>query len=126
MATAVGLAGASVVSVQVSDTAMQSFEESYQPLVDLLHSSPAFLCEALDTYVDGRGLEGRERPRSFASGDDGRFVLTFRGGSADPDGSTIYYDSESRKWSLFHNDDPEGSRKLQDLMRGMQSCPAEA
>jgi hypothetical protein len=32
------------------------------------------------------------------------FVLAARGGSIDMDGETIYYDSQDRKWSRFHND----------------------
>jgi len=50
--------------------------------------------------------------------DTKRFVLAFQGGSADIDGSTIYYDSGAGAWRKFHNDNSDARQVYTGLTAG--------
>lgn len=51
-----------------------------------------------------------------------RFVLHFRGGSVDQDNSKLFYDSETKVWNFFHNDDTEESAKFALRTKGLTQC----
>jgi len=54
--------------------------------------------------------------------DSTRFVLAFQGGSADIDGSTIYYDSGTGAWRKFHNDSSDARQVYAGLTAGLAEC----
>jgi len=52
----------------------------------------------------------------------GRFVLELAGRSIDIDGSTLYYDSATRMWQRFHNDDRAQSSAFNALVGPLAPC----
>ena len=54
--------------------------------------------------------------------DTKRFVLAAQGRSIDIDGSTMYYDSNTAKWTKYHNDNRVAADVLEALHKGMEKC----
>lgn len=48
--------------------------------------------------------------------------MALLGGSADFDGSTIHYDSQTRAWQKIHNDVRDKRDAFAALVKGMETC----
>ena len=111
-----------------STLAMRGFEQAYMPFVSQIGANVPASCRVAGTYfwapaVAGYNLRaGREQPAKLHH-DSKRFVLAFRGGSADIDGSTIYYDSGTGAWSKFHNDNSDEQAAYVARTAGLAECP---
>lgn len=102
--------------------ARRSFEAAYQPLVDLVKSNPHDPCNPPVAYYDNELLKGLRKVGTLRY-DKKDFVLLFEAGSADIDGSYIYYSSKMEKWAMFHGDSRTGWEYLWELSEGMAKCP---
>lgn len=101
--------------------AMQRFEEHYQPLVEVIQANLPDPCNPDVPYADHKAV-GEIQNMGHLRHDGKHFILTFSGGSADIDGSTIYYFSKDHTWTIFHNDSLEASKHLKKLLEGMRDC----
>ena len=101
--------------------AMQRFEEHYQPLVEIIQANLPHPCNPNVAYTDHKSLNKINKTGHLWH-DNEHFILTFPGGSADVDGSTLYYFSKDHAWTIFHNDSPEASKHLEKLLMGMRDC----
>jgi len=122
-----GIAAASVW--QVLDAAsMSRFASAIAPFVKAVQANAAAPCPpaaryapdaALREYLAGSGFPS---PRATIHHDGKRLVLSFPGGSADIDGSTLWYDAGAPGWKKFHNDNRERADAFAVLVKGMQEC----
>ncbi len=106
----------------------QRFQAAFAPLVAQLHANAAAPCPPGAKAAVDAGLaayyDSSNAPRVPANlrHDKGRFVLWLPGRSIDIDGSTVWYDSATRQWTKFHNDN-EGARTAFDaLVKPMAEC----
>jgi hypothetical protein len=111
--------------------AMDGFERAYAPFVAQLGSSLPEACGAGAKYfaipaVAEFNQRTGSRPTGRLHHDDKRFVLSFGGGSIDIDGSTLYYDSESKRWRRYHNDIEEARAAHEKLVAGLTECRLRA
>ncbi len=129
IATFIAGAFAAGVLGDVLDTAsMSRFEAAIAPFVKAVQANVAAPCPPAARYVVDAHL--REyldsarfpSPRATIHYDGKRFVLAFHGGSADIDGSTIWYDSAASVWAKFHNDSRDKADALAALVKDMQTC----
>jgi hypothetical protein len=127
-----GLVLATVLSAWASGLAMARFTRAYEPLVARIRANLAEPCADVAGYYElpsvvayNRQTE-RERPAAKLNHDQKRFVVAWGGGSADIDGSTIYYDSDSRQWRKFHNDTAAASEIHARLTAGLAECSLRA
>jgi hypothetical protein len=51
-----------------------------------------------------------------------RFIVYFRAGSVDMDNSTLVYDSETKNWLFFHNDDVVMAKAFAERIKGLTRC----
>lgn len=108
--------------------ARTSFERAYAPFAAQLGAHLADPCGrtaelyALPSVVAFNRGAGLERPGAKLSYDRQRFVLAFGGGSIDIDGSTIYFDSNTGRWTQFHNDDKDATAVYEKLTAGLADC----
>jgi hypothetical protein len=51
-----------------------------------------------------------------------RFIVQFRGGSVDMDNSTLFYDSITKNWQFFHNDDLVIAKAFAERLKGLTQC----
>jgi hypothetical protein len=106
----------------------RGFEHAYAPFVAQVGASLPDPCRTAGRYFQAPAVAaynlrtGRDRPVAKLHHDDGRFVLAFRGGSADIDGSTIYYDSSTSAWHKFHNDLDDARAVYEKLTAGLAEC----
>jgi hypothetical protein len=112
-----------------SDTiSMRAFARVYAPFVAQVGASLPDPCRAAGRHfqlpaVAAYNLRtGRDRPVAKLHHDDARFVLAFRGGSADIDGSTFYYDSGVSAWFKFHNDNGDARAAYDKATAGLAEC----
>ena len=128
----IGIVLAAQLATWASEHAMRSFEEAYAPLVSQVGATLAKSCSSAAKYFQLPAVAsynrraGRERPAARLNHDNKRFVLSFFGGSIDIDGSTIYYDSRTRTWTKFHNDDAAASEVFAKLTEGLDDCDLRA
>ncbi len=122
-----GILFAALIGNYTSTLAMQRFKQTSQPLVDLIEKNLPHPCIPqipYTKYLPGTTGTSEWHPENMWKlwYDKESFILTFPGGSADIDGSTIYYLSKEKSWSIFHNDAREKAGQLQELLKGMQEC----
>ncbi len=123
-----GLFLAAQLGQAVSHMAMKQFEQNCRPFVAMIEKNMPYPCgPSQSMYMDL--LPHRRKNNMWFPGqrwhmyhNDQFFVLTFPGGSADIDGSTIYYSSQQGEWAIFHNDSKEDKKQLEELLKGMQIC----
>jgi hypothetical protein len=73
---------------------------------------------ALNAYLaQSRGLRTVNLHRG-----GGRFVIELAGRSIDIDGSTLYYDSATRTWQRFHNDNRDKADAFAALVKPLAQC----
>lgn len=106
---------------------MASFEGEIATWVRQMHVSAPTSCPADGKYAVDAALNSYlERSGAIRGGTlhhgDGRFVLELKGRSIDIDGSTLYYDSVTRKWNRFHNDNRERAGEFQALINTLAEC----
>jgi hypothetical protein len=95
-------------------------------------ASPASACGSdpkhfeIPAVADYNRQAGRDQPRGMLKHDDKRFVLSYSGSSIDMDGSTLYYDSDTKAWSKFHNNEQEKTGALAKLTAGLAECALRA
>jgi hypothetical protein len=126
-----GLIMAAFLASGASTLAMRGFEQAYVPFVTQVGASLPDPCRVAGTYFQAHAVAvynlraGREQPAKLHH-DGKRFVLAFRGGSADIDGSTIYYDSDAGAWSKFHNDNSDQQAVYVARTAGLAECPPKS
>ena len=127
-----GLLAAVALSNFASALAMDSFERAYAPYVAEIGANLAAPCLPGARYFESASvaaynLESDNRhPKARLRYDTQRFVLAFSGGSMDIDGSTIYYDSNTKQWNKFHNDRSAASAGYAKLTEGLAACSLQA
>jgi len=125
----VGLAAAAILASWASSLAMSGFEQAYVPFVTQARANLPDPCHAAGRYSQAPAVTAynlqtsrhRQRPAKLHH-DSKRFVLAFQGGSADIDGSTIYYDSGAEAWRKFHNDSSDDQKAYAGLTAGLAEC----
>lgn len=127
-AFAVGLAAMAFVWQPLDQISMDRFEQAMAPIVLQIHARPSAPCPPDTGYVVDKALADYlaesnpvRRPAELHY-DAGRFVFSFMGRSIDIDGSTIYYDSTTRKWQKFHNDLQVRSKEFNALVNNLSVC----
>ena len=107
---------------------MVRFERAMAPLMAQMHTHAASPCPTADkyspppetvAYLNSHGARGMPGNILY---DDKRFVMWTRGGSIDIDGSTIWYDSATRRWSKFHNDERGSRGEFDALIKTLNDC----
>jgi hypothetical protein len=126
-----GLVLAVVLSSWASGLAMARFTRAYDPFVARLRANLAAPCgDAAALYalpsVAAYNRQAEREPVAKLYHDQKRFVASWGGGSADIDGSTIYYDSASGRWRKFHNDNAAASEAYARLTAGLTECALRA
>jgi len=124
-----GLVMAAFLSNWASTLAMSGFEQAYVPFVTQVRANLPDTCRAAGRYFQAPAVTAynlrtgphRRRPAKLHH-DSKRFVLAFQGGSADIDGSTIYYDSGAGAWRKFHNDSSDDQKAYAGLTAGLAEC----
>ena len=122
-----GLVIAALLASLASTLAMQGFEQAYAPFVTQVGANLRDPCGLAGRYFHAPAVAAynlrtsREQPAKLHH-DGKRFVLAFRGGSTDIDGSTIYYDSGASAWRKFHNDDGDRQAAYTALTAGLAEC----
>lgn len=123
-----GLVLAGALASWASTLAMGNFEQAYAPFVAQVGANLADPCRLASRYFDIPSVAAynlraqRERPVAKLKYDSKRFVLSFNGGSMDIDGSTIYYDSGTKAWQKFHNNNAIASGLYSGLSQGLAEC----
>ena len=122
-----GLVIAALRASLASTIAMRGFEQAYAPFVTQVGANLRDPCGLAGKYFHAPAVAaynlrtGREQPAKLHH-DGKRFVLAFRGGSTDIDGSTIYYDSGASAWRKFHNDNGDEQAAYTGLTAGLAEC----
>lgn len=113
---------------RLDSVSMARFERAFAPLIGELHTRMPKPCPSAAGYRTAPELaayldeSGAPRAPAELKYDAQRFVLSVHGGSIDIDGSTLFYDSATRKWRKVHNDMLENSGELRALASGLESC----
>lgn len=127
-----GLVVAALLASWAETLSQRGFEQAYAPFVLQVGANLPDPCRAAGSYfqassVAGYNLRtGRGQSAAKLHHGGGRFVLAFPGGSADIDGSTIYYDSGAGTWRKFHNNDSGASAAYEKLRAGLAECLVQA
>jgi len=127
-----GLVLAGLLMSWVDRLSLGGFERAYAPFVAQVGTSLPDPCRAAGRYFQAPSVAaynlraGRDRPVAKLHHDDARFVLAFRGGSADIDGSTFYYDSGVSAWFKFHNDNGDARAAYDKATAGLAECLLQA
>jgi len=127
-----GLLLAAALATAAGWLALRDFESAYAPFAASVDASLADPCGSAARYFSIPSVTaysrqtGHQRSAAKLRYDRRRFVLSFAGGSIDVDGSTIYYDSSTRTWSKFHNDDAGRSGAFARLTAGLGECVLQA
>jgi hypothetical protein len=122
-----GLVIAAVLGEWGSTLAMGGFERAYTPFAAQVGANLVEPCGggakyfAIPAVAAYNGQAGRQ-PTANLKYDGKRFVVSFSGGSFDIDGSTIYFDSDAKRWHKFHNDSTIASQKFEKLTEGLAEC----
>ena len=114
-----GVGMAAAIGGATQDAAMQAVVTQHAKLLQTLATSPS-PCDAFHTYVSGYP-DRRRVPLSLHTAPR-RYVLTFRAGSVDIDGSTLVIDSARAQPWLFHNDSEEEHTALKALQKPLEEC----
>ena len=123
-----GLVVAAVLMDAAGSFAFRHFESAYAPFAAYVGTNLADPCGSATQYfaipsvVAYNRQTGHERVAAKLRYDRKRFVLSLSGGSIDADGSTIYFDSDTKAWRKFHNDNAEMSRAITTLTVGLAEC----
>lgn len=117
----IGIVLGSQIPMYAQEIAMDSFVENYQPLVDSIQENLPDPCYPQVPYESQKSLDDLKKMGQLWH-DEEHFIFTFRGGSADIDGSTIYYYSKEGDFKIFHNDNKDDSKRFEALLVGMKSC----
>ncbi len=110
---------------------MARFEKAMAPLIVQIQASARAPCApgsfvskspTLLAYLEESGAPHKPAVLHHAGG---RFALELLGGSADFDGSTIFFDSRAGAWKKFHNDVRDKRAAFEALVEGMETCKVE-
>lgn len=121
-----GLILAVLLPSWASSLAVARFKRAYTPFVAEVRAHLADPCPlaasffAIPEVADYNRRVGRESPVATLRYDKKRFVLSFGGGSLDSDGSTLFFDSETKTWRQFHNDKHPAA--YDGLVDGLAEC----
>lgn len=117
LAIVVALLAAGAAWQALARLSMARFERAMAPLVAQMHANASSPCPAPGKYP----LHPQGLPGSLAW-DTQRFIFWTRGGSMDIDGSTVWYDSTTRRWSKFHNDNRRARGEFERLQAPLREC----
>jgi hypothetical protein len=104
---------------------------AYSPMIALIQQKMPLPCDAhyfeipqINTYNQSvtQKILRQSKPSGALFYDSQRFVLHFRGGSVDRDNSTLFYDSQTKNWLFFHNDDVAMTAKFASRLQGLSQC----
>lgn len=115
-----GILLASQITSKSQTLAMKRFERTYQPLIEQIQANLPQACNPETPYKVHESLKGIHMGQLWH--DKEHFILTFPGRSADVDGSTLYYYSKNKVWTIFHNDSSDGPGQLKTLLETMKRC----
>lgn len=110
---------------------LSRFKTAYAPLIAKVQQNMPVPCRgdyfeipSVQDYNQSvtQKLLKQGRPEAALLYNSQRFVLTFRGGSVDMDSSTLFYDSETKNWRFFHNEDSRESQNLAERSKGLTNC----
>ncbi len=127
-----GLVFAALLAAWAGSLSQRGFEQAYAPFVSRVGASLPDPCRAAGSHFQATSVAaynlraGRDRPTAKLHHDGSRFVLAFRGGSVDIDGSTVFYDSGAAAWRKFHNDDSGARAAYDKLVEGLAACQLQA
>ncbi|MBK9019949.1 MAG: hypothetical protein IPL72_08100 [Sulfuritalea sp.] len=122
-----GVALAFALFSMLEPMSMARFEREIAPWVSRIHAIAPMSCQADGGYPVDAALasylerSGALRKATLHHG-NGRFVIELAGRSIDIDGSTLYYESATRKWNRFHNDNRERSVAFEALVKPLAPC----
>ncbi len=117
-----GIAIAAGLNNWAEEIAMKRFIDKLQPIVKLVAASTSLCGTTEDEIIEQMQKVGPVKGRLIYNADG--FVLLYPGGSADIDGSTIYYFSKEMKWHIFHNDNQDEQKKFEQIIQSMRECGA--
>lgn len=127
-----GLVMAAFLADEASTLAMSGFEQAYTSFVAQVRANLLDPCRDAGRYFQAPAVAAynlrtsrHARPAKLHH-DSKHFVLAFQGGSADIDGSTIYYDSGAGAWRKFHNDSVDTRQVYAALTAGLAECVLKA
>lgn len=112
---------------------LSRFKSAYTPFVARVQQNMPTPCNghyfeisAVDSYNHSvtQKLLQQGNPAGALLYNSQRFVLHFRGGSVDMDNSTLFYDSETKNWRFFHNENTVEAENFAGRIRGLTKCPA--
>ena len=126
-AVPVGVILAMLLFSAAERNSMARFEREIAGWVGRVHAGAPPSCPAVEKHAAEAGLKpylddaAAVRKGTLHQG-AGRFVLELAGRSIDIDGSTLHYDSATRKWSRFHNDNRERREAFAALVEPLEKC----
>ncbi len=123
----VGIALALPLFSVLDSMSMARFEREIAAWVSQVPARPPELCPAdggvpIDAALNAYLEQSDALRKATLHHGDRRFVIEFAGRSIDIDGSTLYYDSATRQWQRFHNDQREQSDKFAALIEPLAHC----
>ncbi len=123
-----GIFFASFLVAPLESLSMARFERGLAPFLGQIKSQLTAPCPPQAKYVSDATMRayfvqvGAPIRRVALHHDAKRFVLAVQGRSIDIDGSTIYYDSNTTKWTKYHNDNRIAADVLEALHKGFEQC----
>lgn len=107
------------------------FKAAYQPFVAQIHAnmpnpcaSSYFAMPQVQSYnlsVTQKILQ-QKKPTGALFYNPQRFVLYFRAGSVDVGGSSLVYDSQTKRWDFFHHNDRQAADKFTAQISKLVKC----
>lgn len=120
-----GVALAFLLFAVLEPLSMARFERALAPWVAQVHAAAS--CPADGRFAPDATLNAYlENSGALRDGtlhrDTGRFVLELKGRSIDIDGATLFYDSATRQWQRFHNDNRARADAFAERVNGLTAC----
>jgi hypothetical protein len=106
---------------------LSRFKTAYSPLTEHIQKKMPLPCdthyfEIPSVHDYNHSVAKKDKPITGLLYNAQRFVLHIRGGSVDMIGSTLFYDSELKDWSFFHNADSDATEKFAVRIKGLMAC----
>ena len=113
------------------NSSLRKFTRAYAPLVNRINDKMPAPCDEQYFQISkvraynhkiSRKISKQGRPIGKMLYNKQRFIVHFLGNSVDVEGSTIFYDSKTQTWQLFHNNDFEMSDNFNNLKSNLVTC----
>lgn len=107
---------------QIQARQVAHFTREAAPLVEAIDGHADRRCEVFPQAIEA--LPPRARHGTlYVEGP--RYVIRFPADTMDVDGGTLFFDSRTREWSVFHHDDTARAVRFDRAIEGFTRCPAE-